>query len=564
FEQNTRFLLHVCFPIDFTTKKQLGLRSQYNIVKNSAHYINDKLYHQLIRVLDMDCPSAIEILLEANSTLHFILPNRWVLLFGKNTSDLSESLLLDVDSNVLTARIFNNELIHLKQPYKYNRYETYFVYETFGFWAKDTGVFDQRTQKVITHRRRNLNGYEMKQSYFFFSKDTPKHLEDFVDAHIDSNGKHSFNMNKLLCFYVNATQKYRLTNSWGRLLPNGSWTGVVKKVQTGEDDVTGSAIAILGTRLHILRYISRTSKCRAGFIFRMPALSKVSNILRLSFQTKLWGGLGLLLVLVIVIMKYLFTSEVKRNRTKNKTYNIESLSLQKGWASIFVFIVGSLCQQGVEKEPEGVSGRVGTFFVYLSMLFIYTSYSANIVALLQASASIENVDEFMQSPLTAGLLDFEFSKLMFENSTNPIRKQIYDDKVNKGSKGYYSYAKGVENIRKGGFAFYAEPGIVFHYISKTFEENEKCDLQEIGTPGEFLALFHATPHNSPYVELFRNGLLRLDETGLQQRWYLRIYKSKPKCGASVANFVPVGIIESYWAFVIWAYGVGFRSVVEFE
>ncbi|XP_044736673.1 glutamate receptor 1-like [Chrysoperla carnea] len=317
--------------------------------------------------------------------------------------------------------------------------------------------------------------------------------------------KVSYNVNTLLCYFINATQQFRLTHSWGLLAPNGTWNkdSMIDRIRQRDDEVNGVGLVIMKHRMSAVRYLARTSKSRASFIFRMPALSYVSNILRLSFQPNLWVGVGILALLMLAIIKFLFSFEVKRNASKDRAYNIESLSLQKSWASMSVFLVGSFCQQGVEKEPEGVSGRVGTFFVYLAVLFLYTSYSANIVALLQASASIETFEDFTQSPLKAGLLDFELSRILFENSTNPIRKQIFDEKV--GPKGYYNYAKGVEKIRKGLFAFYAEPGIMFHVISKTFEESEKCDLQEILTPGEFSALFHATPHKSPYIEVFRNG-----------------------------------------------------------
>lgn len=48
------------------------------------------------------------------------------------------------------------------------------------------------------------------------------------------------------------------------------------------------------------------------------------------------------------------------------------------------------------------------------MLFMYTSYSANIVVLLQGTASgLNTVEEFLQSQIKVGFLDFEFSRTMF-------------------------------------------------------------------------------------------------------------------------------------------------------
>lgn len=50
--------------LDLSTKKQLSLWNQYNNVQNPNSFINDNLDHRMIRVLDMDCSSANNILLQ--------------------------------------------------------------------------------------------------------------------------------------------------------------------------------------------------------------------------------------------------------------------------------------------------------------------------------------------------------------------------------------------------------------------------------------------------------------------------------------------------------------------
>ncbi|XP_044729338.1 glutamate receptor 1-like [Chrysoperla carnea] len=346
---------------------------------------------------------------------------------------------------------------------------------------------------------------------------------------------------------MNATQKFDVVDAWHRQLPNGTWIGMIERVHLGEDDVTGSGIAMLRKRCDMIRYIGRTFKCRVNFVFRMPPLSLVSNILTLSFQAKVWIFGGALLLLMFLMLKYMFIAEAKLTQGEKQNMN-NALSLQ-GWSSTSLFLVGSLCQQGVEKEPETIAGRIGTIFVLLVMLFMYTSYSANIVVLLQGTASgLDTVEEFLQSPIKVGFLDFEFSRTMFINSSHPIRKLIFEKK--SGPNEFYSYAKGVEKIRNDFFAFYGEPGLIYDSVSKTYEEYEKCDFKEIFTPGEISSIFHATPHKSPYIEIFRTGLIRLEETGLQQKFESRYYSPQPKCGISNAKFVEVGATEIYFAFQV--------------
>lgn len=85
----------------------------------------------------------------------------------------------------------------------------------------------------------------------------------------------------------------------------------------------GVGLVIMKHRMSAVRYLARTSKSRASFIFRMPALSYVSNILRLSFQPNLWVGVGILVLLMLAIIKFLFSFEVKRNAIVSTTSSLE-------------------------------------------------------------------------------------------------------------------------------------------------------------------------------------------------------------------------------------------------
>lgn len=85
------------------------------------------------------------------------------------------------------------------------------------------------------------------------------------------------------------------------------------------------------------------------------------------------------------------------------------------------------------------------------MLFIYTSYTANIVSLLQATTkSIRTLEDLYKSNMEYGVHDVPYNRWYFPNVVGKIRQDIYHNKIapkNKPDK-YVNYTYGMENMRK--------------------------------------------------------------------------------------------------------------------
>lgn len=65
--------------------------------------------------------------------------------------------------------------------------------------------------------------------------------------------------------------------------------------------------------------------------------------------------------------------------------------------------VGSAAQQGFEAEPRSNSGRIVFISTLISFMFLYTSFSASIVALLQSTTdSLNTFDSLFQSRIDVG------------------------------------------------------------------------------------------------------------------------------------------------------------------
>lgn len=140
-----------------------------------------------------------------------------------------------------------------------------------------------------------------------------------------------------------------------------------------------------------------------------------------------------------------------------------------------------------------------------AMLFLHTSYTASIVALLQSSSNtINTLEELLQSSLNFGVEDTPYHRFWFPAQTEPTRKAIYKQKIiPQGQQpAYMTMDEGVSRLRKGIFAFHAELSPAYKVIEKTFYEHEKCGLKVI----DYLNLispWFAIQKHSPYKELIK-------------------------------------------------------------
>lgn len=72
--------------------------------------------------------------------------------------------------------------------------------------------------------------------------------------------------------------------------------------------------------------------------------------------------------------------------------------------------------------PYSLPGRIVTVFMFVGLMFLYTSYSATIVALLQSSSnSINTLNDLLHSRLSVGVDDTVFNHFYF-----PVSKKCLD------------------------------------------------------------------------------------------------------------------------------------------
>lgn len=127
----------------------------------------------------------------------------------------------------------------------------------------------------------------------------------------------------------------------------------------------------------------------------------------------------------------------------------------------------------IKVTPRSATARLIMIITSTILMFLYTSYSANIVALLQSpSTKIKTLKNLYESRLEIGVDDTVFNRyyfavrhnnihfnvnrekyifyLTFQHAEEPIRKKIYLNKVLKanGQDNFMDLEEGVRRVRQ--------------------------------------------------------------------------------------------------------------------
>ncbi|CAH2107908.1 unnamed protein product [Euphydryas editha] len=317
---------------------------------------------------------------------------------------------------------------------------------------------------------------------------------------------------------------------------NGTFDGLVGRMQRGELEVGVTSMFMRADRWRVLHYCAETVELKGAFLFRQPSPSAVSNVFALPFSRGVWAaaaavfsGAGALLALF---------GRVARRRTS------DPVALRLTVTESFTYAIGTICQQGSDLSPRLWSVRLLMFCTLLASLFAFTSYSAKIVAILQApSNALHTIADLAHSPMDLGVQETTYKRVYFAESKDPATQMLYRRKLLPlGERAYLSVLDGIARVRTGLFAFQVEQSSGYDIISKTYTEREKCGLKEIKA---FTLPMVAVPvrKHSGYKELLGARLRWQREVGLMDR-FRRVWTSaRPQCDAGRGGFVSVRLAD---------------------
>nr|CAI5837535.1 unnamed protein product [Callosobruchus analis] len=501
--------------------------------------------------------------------------------------------LVKADSKVYTVTKQSQKYV-IQAVYKVQAARSEMI-ENFVGNYDTSGGFTTFTDVVIFRNRSNLNELEANVSFVVTNPATLEHLEDYRQKHIDPVTKtnwiqvgHLFNM-------LNVTFNKLWSNSWGYWDPEtNKFTGMLGDLQSGIAEFGGTPCFYTLDRTEYVDFIPAWTPTSITFVFRYyfevraPPLSYVTNIFTLPFNTHVWYSSFVLCGTIFIITYLIVRWEWKNPVFKKKVENTHG-ALRPDVLEVAVMEIGAITQQGArvtiecafailsnkwrvsmksietftkhtkliikvaslsDTEPRSSAGRIAYFIALISLMFLYTSYSANIVALLQSTTeAIRTVEDLLNSRISLGALDVVYNHYYFVHSQDPVRKAIYHQKIApKGQQPrFMSLEEGMSRVRNEFFGFHLEPTIAYKVVADTFKENEKCALKEVA----YINLI--PPHmvikqGSPFQKILESGIRRREEQ--------RIYMKKPVCHSKGNNFGSAGIVDCYAAFLIFGIGLG--------
>lgn len=100
--------------------------------------------------------------------------------------------------------------------------------------------------------------------------------------------------------------------------------------------------------------------------------------------------------------------------------------LRPSFADVFLLVIGATCQQGSSATPRSLTARIAMVIIFIAMMFLFVSYSANIVALLQSpSSKIQTLEDLYNSRLEVGAEDTSYNKYLFAVSVLNSKIKIH-------------------------------------------------------------------------------------------------------------------------------------------
>ncbi|CAH2038057.1 unnamed protein product, partial [Iphiclides podalirius] len=171
------------------------------------------------------------------------------------------------------------------------------------------------------------------------------------------------------------------------------------------------------------------------------------------------------------------------------------------------------------------AGKMTILVTGASCVLIYNYYTSSVVSWLLSGPppSINSLRELLESPLELIFEDIGYTRSWLQmpdyyyNKRNAkVENELRQKKVfnkKKGAPLLVPIGRGIEMVKAGGYAYHTEVDSANNVISRTFTQNELCELGSLQSMEE-THLYACLQKDSPYKEFFAWSLLRLLERGI--------------------------------------------------
>ncbi|XP_029347273.1 glutamate receptor ionotropic, delta-1-like [Acyrthosiphon pisum] len=559
-----------CWPTDANGRLLLALSSADISVNFRPSLIPvHKTWYKYGILVDVSCSVQIPTTLFRKASKHrlFNMQNDWILINSRR----NESHVLN--TSVIALETFE---MHLSEAYVLPESNVFLFIDTPSGWEIWEGFKVGKMERIQVKRhgmvtsdgiyfekndsisfKSNLRGITLKATTVISEPSKFKGFYPFADTDLDTFAHMHYDLNMILQDQLNFKIDLGIVNSFGWDMGNASFSGLTGQLQREECDFSGIGVFIRNDRMTVIDYTVGTFYRQAAALFKQPPLSSVHNICILPFKFEVWMVTLFTFIGFTILIAFLSRMTRRLKKDEEETLNVlDSVTI----------VHGAICQQGYTMNLNAGSIRVAIFVLFLTAVFLFTSYSASIVALLQSpSNSIKTINDLVESSMTFSAQDNPYNDVYFGETDDPLLRKLYDKKMRPhGTQKFTLASAGIARIRTEFHGFMIDFVSAYKLISQLWLEEEKCGLSEIQLfKLPMLAL--AVVKRSGYKDILKQKLIHQQEVGLKNRIIRRWIPAKPMCDSSnrANQFVSVSIKEIYPMLQIYGFGLCISIVILF-
>ncbi|KAJ9579001.1 hypothetical protein L9F63_024889 [Diploptera punctata] len=206
-------------------------------------------------------------------------------------------------------------------------------------------------------------------------------------------------------------------------LANGSWNGLLGLIQRKEAELTSEALTMSPSRTELVDFIAPIKFDKQYLITKRSDVFELNwNSFLLPFSSGIWlAVISIMLVLGITLwVTYKITYKWVGKSEAANPY---------AFHDVLFYIFGSFCQQGHDKTPDSMSGRVVYLVSYLTAVVLLAGYSAALISYLTLRKPVIPFTTFegllKDNSYKFGVTPFSSAYSYFEVTKDPLLKKLY-------------------------------------------------------------------------------------------------------------------------------------------
>ncbi|CAK9807402.1 Probable glutamate receptor [Anthophora quadrimaculata] len=306
---------------------------------------------------------------------------------------------------------------------------------------------------------------------------------------------------QLLQQAMNCTFSYKVANSWGVQLPNGTWTGSIRMLVEDEADLAATELMMTSERLEAVKFTTPVYSTKSRVYIKRPDSTAVKwNAYLAPFAVNIWNAIALTIVLAALSIAGI---DAFSKRSDHK------------FSEIVLFVYGAFCGQGMEPSPYDPI-RLVHLSVHLTAVVVLAAYSAALISYLAVKTfampftTMEGLLE--DSTYRFAVVDESADYSFFQNTSDRVLAVMFEELLASEKDLPVNYFDGLKRVcRENKYAF-----MTLDNMASVLQGKLDCALEPLDVMMQ-TTIAMAVPADSPYRGIIDTNILLLRDSGILQR-----------------------------------------------